>query len=487
MMWSGQKNISFHARDAEIDLDFKKFKDNMRAFTHVDRDYYAIISNVRKDLNFKRKMTNAELEVLFIRVAEQKFPQGSLLKTSIRRDIFLMSLGLLKGFKRNEDSKKRRLRFVQESDYISVYLKGKYASYSDDKITESIKNDMAESLRKMEIKVVDNIADELYNNSDCNEYSESLSEYYKCEIKNGEGIPDNKLPSLRHPRKNVDVNIDSTENSKLREENITNQDIGETAISNNQSLNDIGEKDISTSGNDTLSSRTTEVSEDENRTEDSSDDTSKKSDDQEQNPSNTDVLGDGTAHKTTDKKKKRRFGRKNTYNIHNDSRKIGIIFEKTQVSVPLLVIAIIGTVMISVSLFQIADALRHGNSNELAETSKGNSAPKIEMIHVFNKDITLRPGRSEEIKVGLYPHDADENDLNYISKNTDIATVDDLIVTAKDWQEGNNTTKIVVGGGNAETVEVGVTVDSPTTVDGHWNNITTKNGMNPDDGNGEHK
>lgn len=314
--------------------------------------------------------------------------------------------------------------------------------------------------------------DELYNNSDCNEYSESLSEYYKCEIKNGEGIPDNKLPSLRHPRKNVDVNIDSTENSKLREENITNQDIGETAISNDQSLNDMGEKDISTSGEDTLSSRTTEVSEDENKTEDSSDDTPKKPDDQEQNSGNTDVLGDVTDHKKTDKKKKRH---------------IGIIFEKKQVSVPLLVAVIIGAVMISVPLFQIAYALIHSNVNELAETSKKNITPEIEMIHVFNKDITLRPGRSEEIKVGLYPHDADENDLNYISKNTDIATVDDLIVTAKDWQEGNNTTKIVVGGGNAESVEVGVTVDSPTTVDGHWNNITTKNGMNPDDGNGEHK
>lgn len=234
-------------------------------------------------------------------------------------------------------------------------------------------------------------------------------------------------------------------------------------------------------------SKVLEVNEEENKTEDYSDDTPKKSDNQEQNSGNTDVLGDVTAHKTTDKKKKRRSGRKNTYNIHNVFRKIGIIFEKKQVSVPLLVIAIIGMVMISVSLFQIADALRHGNSNELAETSNENSTPKIEMIHVFNKDITLRPNQSEKIKVGLYPHDADENDLNYISKNTDIATVDDLIVTAKDWQEGNNTTKIEVGGGNAEFVEVGVTVDPPATVDGHWNNIATKNGMNPDDGNGEYK
>ncbi len=281
MMWSGQKNISFHARDAEIDPE--KFKKSMHAL--INGDYFEKIYDVRKGLNFQGEMSNAEMEVLFIRVAEKNFSQEAPLAISIKRDIFLASLGLLRGFDRYEDGNERRLRFVQESDYIAFYKKGAYALCGDNKTIESIKDDMAESLRKMEVKVVDNIADELYNNNDCNEYSESLSEYYKCEIKNGKGIPDNKLPSLRHPRKNADVNINSTENSKLREENITNQDIGETAISNNQSLNDIGEKDISTSGNDTLSSRTTEVSEDENRTEDSSDDTPKKSDDQEQNPS----------------------------------------------------------------------------------------------------------------------------------------------------------------------------------------------------------
>ncbi|TGY91211.1 hypothetical protein E5329_22350 [Petralouisia muris] len=483
MMWSGQKNISFHARDAEIDPE--KFKKSMHAL--INGDYFEKIYDVRRGLNFQGEMSNAELEVLFIRVAEKKFSQEAPLAISIKRDIFLASLGLLRGFDRYEDGNERRLRFVQESNYIAFYKKGTYALCGDNKTIESIKDDMAESLRKMEVKVVDNIADELYNNSDCNEYSESLSEYYKCEIKNGKGIPDNKLPSLRHPRKNVDVNIDSTKDAESSERNITPQDTNETPILGVQPLDDIDETSISTSGDDTLSSRTTEVSEDENKTEDSSDDTPKKSDDQEQNPGNTEVLGDVTAHKKTDKKKKRRSGRKNTYNIHNVFRKIGIIFEKKQVSVPLLVIAIIGMVMISVSLFQIADALRHGNSNELAETSNENSTPKIEMIHVFNKDITLRPNQSEKIKVGLYPHDADENDLNYISKNTDIATVDDLIVTAKDWQEGNNTTKIEVGGGNAKSVEVDVTVDPPTTVDGYWNNIATKNGMNPDDGNGEHK
>ena len=98
MMWSGQKNISFHARDAEIDPE--KFKKSMHAL--INGDYFEKIYDVRKGLNFQGEMSNAELEVLFIRVAEKNFSQEAPLAISIKRDIFLASLGLLRGFDRYE-------------------------------------------------------------------------------------------------------------------------------------------------------------------------------------------------------------------------------------------------------------------------------------------------------------------------------------------------------------------------------------------------
>ena len=43
MMWSGQKNISFHARDAEIDPE--KFKKSMHAL--INGDYFEKIYDVQ--------------------------------------------------------------------------------------------------------------------------------------------------------------------------------------------------------------------------------------------------------------------------------------------------------------------------------------------------------------------------------------------------------------------------------------------------------
>lgn len=68
------------------------------------------------------------------------------------------------------------------------------------------------------------------------------------------------------------------------------------------------------------------------------------------------------------------------------------------------------------------------------------NTPTIKKIHVFNEHITLQSGQSEEIEAAWYPNNADKDDLSCISDDPTIAAVDDLIVTAKECQEGNNST-----------------------------------------------
>ena len=158
MAWKEQKNANFHSRNAEINNEeFQK-----RVLALRNEDYLAKIDEVRDGLNFTGRMSDVEMEVLFIRTAERKFSQGSSLKVSIKRDIFLMSLGLLREFSQYKDKEERRLRFVQESDYIATYNYGKYASYSEDEITEYIKKDMVIALRKAEDRALKEIAKILY-------------------------------------------------------------------------------------------------------------------------------------------------------------------------------------------------------------------------------------------------------------------------------------------------------------------------------------
>ena len=109
MAWKEQKNANFHSRNAEINNEeFQK-----RVLALRNEDYLAKIDEVRDGLNFTGRMSDVEMEVLFIRTAERKFSQGSSLKVSIKRDIFLMSLGLLREFSQYKDKEERRLRFVQ--------------------------------------------------------------------------------------------------------------------------------------------------------------------------------------------------------------------------------------------------------------------------------------------------------------------------------------------------------------------------------------
>lgn len=440
MMCSGQKNISFHARDAEI--DFKKFRDSILAFRNGD---LTKMYEIRNGLNFKGEMSDVELNVLFIRVAEQKFSQGSRLETSIRRDIFLMSLGLLKGFSQCEDKDERRSKFLQESNYIAVYNEGEYALYSENEITKSIKDGMVDALRHAETRAIEQIAKILYGKNDCNKYSESLSEYYKCEIKNGKGIPDNKLPALRHPRKNVDVNIDSTENSKLREENITNQNIGETAISNDQSLNDIGEKDISTSGEDTLSSRTTEGSSD-------------------------DVQGIPNIQEQKLNKEKRRFDLEEFF---KRAAKISCI----------LVCIIIACIIIRQNY-----SARMRNENIVGQFCLSEIINKADGIH-------LKPDESRNYTISVYPleSNASNAEIEILDQHVAHIRLDPFpssalnqrnmtIEAQKEWDEKNHTTKIAISGNDIKDEKIPVTVDKPDISTSNKNNIGIFNIYEGDEG-----
>lgn len=158
MVWKKQKDVEFHSRNSEInDTEFQK---RMRALR--DEDYLAKVDEVRNGLNFTGRMSDVEMEVLFIRTAERKFPQGSSLKVSIKRDIFLMSLGLLGEYSRNEDIKERRLKFIRESNYIAVHNKGKYVSYDKNEITQDIIDRMLGALKKAEDRAINAIAKTLH-------------------------------------------------------------------------------------------------------------------------------------------------------------------------------------------------------------------------------------------------------------------------------------------------------------------------------------
>lgn len=400
MIWREQKNVKFHSRNAEIDV--KEFKTRMRALRN--EDYSAMLYEVRKGLNFTGEMSNVEMEILLIRVVEISFPKDASLKTSIKRDIFLMSLGLLKEFSQYKNIGERRLRFIQESDYITVHNKGEYASYDENEITEAVIDKMLGTLKKAEERAIDFIANKLYEEEDCNKYSESLSKYYKCNSGNSDCIPDNELPSLRHPRRKIDKTT------------------GHTAV------------------------------------------IKKEQEGQEQETDSSDPSEKSKDSKKTGKKKKKR------------SRKKKFIKKCAA-----LLACLVPMVASSAPFIQIT-VMQHA---PVEQTEK--DTPRIEKIQVFDNPISLPSGQSDEIVVKCLPIGADEDELNCISDNPDIATVENLIVTAKEWQEGNNTTKVFIGSTYAQKVDVDIIVEPPDPANKAKRGVATSENISSDSESNEYK
>ena len=191
------------------------------------------------------------------------------------QELMLVACNLLKGFNhRNLDDRMQEYRkyigrynsLIKESWSVSTYST-KYRELLKN-IIHDLEPKLKEKMKKNERKLglIDDVPNEL------------------------------KLPIPR----NVPADLHNIKNDVPSEEITTDAPDGKLLINTDSSL---------------VASRDSISQSKAHKTEDSSDYTPKKPDDQEQNPDNTDVLGGVTAHKTTDKKKKRRSGRKNTYNI----------------------------------------------------------------------------------------------------------------------------------------------------------------------------
>lgn len=65
----------------------------------------------------------------------------------------------------------KQKKMFHSRNYIAVYKKGKYVSYSEAEITGSIIENMATALRKAEDWIIAEIANKLYDKNDCNVFS----------------------------------------------------------------------------------------------------------------------------------------------------------------------------------------------------------------------------------------------------------------------------------------------------------------------------
>lgn len=335
------------------------------------KGYLSKFDDVRKGLNFKGEMSDAEMEILFIRTAEKNFPKDNSLEKSIRRDIFLMAIGLLKGYRSGKNIEKRRIKFLQESKYVAIYKKGKYASCREDEITESIKEKMMIDLRKSEDRVIAEIANKLYDQKDCKEYSILISEYYECGHKHRARLSHSELPSLRHPGNCFFKNADSFGTSK-----------------------------------------------------------------------ETEVNG-----------KIKRIKKKLKYYMQS----------------LLTVLGAVGTFGLGPKDF--INRIRQENT------------PAIEKIHVFNDPVVLQSGQSKEIEVAWYPNNADKDELKCGSDDPAIAAVDDLVVTAKEWKKGKDTTKVSIWSKEVGRVEVDIIVKQSDHDDKPERSKATRK-ISPDSGTG---
>lgn len=146
-----------------------------------------------------------------------------------------------------------------------------------------------------------------------------------------------------------------------------------------------------------------------------------------------------------------------------------------------LLACLISMVVSSAPLIKIT--VTQNTPNEQTEKN----TPRIEKIHVFNSPISLPSGQSDEIVVKCLPIGADKDELNCVSDNSDIAIVEDLIVTAKEWQEGNNTTKVYIGSTYAQKVDVDIIVEPPDPADKPKRSIATSKNTSSDSESNEYK
>lgn len=213
-------NIEEQDNNASQIIDVSNLKQDLKDVKL--KKYTKRLGLVQKDLHLEEKRP-AEIEALLIKVTEDKF-ENETLKT----DSVLVSLGLVKGYghygHNNFDSKKypvteRYKKFLRESSYISAESEyTPYSSYEEaaDTKKKSKKKDGTiadkEALETIRSTLGTNVGrwiEEVAEYLNEKHTDKQLSEYLDVAVKkypstNSEHIPDNELPPLRNPRKDID-------------------------------------------------------------------------------------------------------------------------------------------------------------------------------------------------------------------------------------------------------------------------------------------
>lgn len=211
-----------------------KLKQDMKELKR--KKYSNQLKVVQNDLYLKEN-NPAEIEALLIKATEDKFGNETL-----KADSVLVSLGLVNGYghygHNNFDSKKhpiteRYKKFLRESSYISAESEyTQYSSYEEaaDAKEESKKKDGTivdkEALETIRSTLGTNVGrwiEEVADYLDEQHKDERWMEYLDVAVKeypstNPDHIPDDELPPLRNPRKDIDGTkgeIDSSDCLKI--------------------------------------------------------------------------------------------------------------------------------------------------------------------------------------------------------------------------------------------------------------------------------
>lgn len=374
-----------------MDEDTKNLIGKLNKFRDARKDRIKYSNEVLTSLNYEKEREPYEFDAFLVKAVDIRF------KKSQDADIALMAFGLLQGYTQTTVTE-RRYRYLKESNYLPDDLRRKIKPYNEATTTE--KKLLTGRIRKgREDTCIKWLADFLLERSSIEKFIEEIDDY----IETVDGKQFAKLPEpsyLKNKRviqneyadgNNVGNGLDRNNNFQTT----TKQELENNLARESNVEQEKGEQSAADGG---AGGQVEPYSEEQNGTE------SKK------------LL------QTIREKAKALIG---FFKIWLKAKDVIVIFI---------------LLFMAVGIWEIAQSLRSRNTEAANSTAMTeNEALTITGITIHNADITLSPDKPwEQLRVSIYPREANIDDVNYSSDNPHLVTVNrntERVRLASEWEK----------------------------------------------------
>lgn len=377
-----------------MDGDTKNLIYKLNKLRDARNDRIKCNNEVLKSLNYEKERKPYEFDAFLVKAVDIRF------KESQDADIALMAFGLLQGYRYEQTTTvtERRYRYLKESDYLPDDLRQKIKPYNE--ATKEEKDALTGNLRKgRENTCIKWLADFLLDQSSIEKFIEEIDDYIDT-------VDGKKIAKLPEP-------------SYLKNKRVIQNEYADG--------NNVGD---GLDGNNNF--QTTTKQEPENNL-------AWKSNVEQEKSEQSTIDGGAGGQVESYSEEQNGTGSKKLLQTIREKAKALIGFLKIRLKAKDIVVIFI-LLFTAAGIWEIAQSLRSRNTEATNSTAMTeNESLTITGITIYNADITLTPDKPwEELRVSIYPREANIDDVNYYSDNIHLVTVNrntERVRLAPEWKK----------------------------------------------------